>query len=281
MPGKIFDDDFIRELKLLPAFVSRFRGSKREGLKVSKDRGGRVEFKDFRSFSEGDDFRSIDWNVYARTEQLFVKEFTKDERLPVYILVDNSRSMDFGTPSKAVLARRAACMFAYMALAAKGEVSVALFDGGTLRDFPPVTGAERIYEVMRFLENTPVREETDIARAVTAFLDKTKGRGVVLLVSDFLDERDFYGALARLRERFKDLTLVFVSEKLAGGLRGALQLFASETGEAMDAVVTEADASRYLVLEAALVKKLHDFAVTHKTSFIAASNTDPPIGIVV
>ena len=79
-----------------------------QGERRSPKRGQSVEFADYRQYSRGDDFRMIDWNVYARLETLFLKLFVEEEDLTVHLLIDTSRSMDGGTPNKLLAAKQLA-----------------------------------------------------------------------------------------------------------------------------------------------------------------------------
>ena len=96
-------------------------------------RGQSVEFADYRNYAAGDDLRQLDWNVYARLERLFIKLFVEEEDVTVHVLVDASRSMDFGEPNKLDFARRAAGALAYLGLANLDRVSVAFLGDGARR----------------------------------------------------------------------------------------------------------------------------------------------------
>ena len=92
----------------------------------------------------GDDLRSLDWNVYARLERLFIKLFVEEEDVTVHVLLDASASMDGGSPDKLVLAKRAAAAMAYVGLASYDRVSIAVLQGRVARRFPPVRGTGRV-----------------------------------------------------------------------------------------------------------------------------------------
>ena len=104
---ELLDPAFMNKLDQL-SFVSRkiFAGKMR-GERLSKRRGESVEFADYRNYVVGDDLRFLDWNVYARLEKLFLKLFLQEEDLHVNVLIDVSKSMDWGDPNKALYARRA------------------------------------------------------------------------------------------------------------------------------------------------------------------------------
>src|SRR5918911_875370 len=102
----IFDDEFQRKLEYL-AIVSRkvFAGRMRAERRTKKSGSG-IEFADHRDYNPGDDFRYLDWNVYQRFGRLLLRLYEEEEDLSIYLLVDSSRSMGFGAPSKFDQARR-------------------------------------------------------------------------------------------------------------------------------------------------------------------------------
>src|SRR5512136_2549973 len=95
---ELLTPNFLRKIEQLSIVSKRLFAGRMRGERRSTKRGASVEFADYRNYSEGDDFRRVDWNVYARLEKLFLKLFVEEEDLHVYILVDSSKSMDFGAP---------------------------------------------------------------------------------------------------------------------------------------------------------------------------------------
>src|SRR5688572_26741477 len=95
-PQPLFDEAFLRRLEQLELASRRLTVGRMKGERRSIRRGQSVEFADYRNYSHGDDLRQLDWNVYARLERLFIKLFVEEEDVTVHILVDASRSMDYG-----------------------------------------------------------------------------------------------------------------------------------------------------------------------------------------
>src|SRR6516165_7237868 len=100
------------------------------GERPSLRRGRSAEFADFRSYTPGDDYRLIDWNVYARLDRFMLRLFVAEEELPLSLFVDLSGSMDWGQPNKAETARRLAGAIAYVALSALDRVRLCVFSSG-------------------------------------------------------------------------------------------------------------------------------------------------------
>ena len=123
-----------------------------------------MEFTDYRDYALGDDLRSLDWNVYARLEKLFIKLFVEEEDVTVHVLLDASASMDGGTPDKLVFGKRAAAAMAYIGLASYDRVNIAVLQGRTARRFPPVRGTGRVFQVLGDLSGVKPRAGPDRPR---------------------------------------------------------------------------------------------------------------------
>src|SRR5260370_17850823 len=107
------------ELVSRKIFLGRLKGERR-----SKRKGQSVEFADYRNYVVGDDLRFLDWNLFARLDRLFIRLFMEEEDLHVYILIDNSLSMDFGTPSKLHVAKQVAAPLRFIRLVNMDPVMV-------------------------------------------------------------------------------------------------------------------------------------------------------------
>src|SRR5271170_232508 len=157
----LFDSEFLKKLEYLSLISRRvFRGSllaQRRTMQL----GGGIEFADHREYTPGDDFRYLDWNLYARHEELLLKRFQEEEDLHVYLLLDCSRSMSFGTPPKFDLARQVTAALAYIALADLDRIAVVGFANEIVADFPLTRGKGRVLSLLRFLEGLkPQGEDT-------------------------------------------------------------------------------------------------------------------------
>src|ERR671912_337262 len=99
--GLLLDPQFMARLDQLDVMSRKLLAGKMKGERRSKRRGQSVEFADYRNYTVGDDLRFIDWNIYARLDKLFLKLFLEEEDLSLYVLLDVSKSCDFGEPGKA------------------------------------------------------------------------------------------------------------------------------------------------------------------------------------
>src|SRR5688572_24534976 len=129
-PPLRLDPHFMAKLDRLDLTSRKLLAGKMKGERRSKRRGQSVEFADYRNYVIGDDLRFIDWNIYARLERLFLKLFLEEEDLSLYILIDVSKSCDFGTPNKAFYIKQVAAALAYIGLVNYNRVHLlAVADG--------------------------------------------------------------------------------------------------------------------------------------------------------
>src|SRR5438128_9315357 len=104
----LLSSEFMARLDQLDVMSRKLLTGKMKGERRSKRRGQSVEFADYRNYVIGDDLRFIDWNVYARLDRLFLKLFMEEEDLSLYVIMDVSKSCDFGDPNKALYIKRVA-----------------------------------------------------------------------------------------------------------------------------------------------------------------------------
>ena len=244
----LFGTDFLQKIEYL-SLVSRriFRGSLM-AQRRTKQLGGGIEFADHRDYSPGDDFRYLDWNLYARHDELLLKRFQEEEDLHVYFLLDCSKSMAFGSPPKFDYARRVTAALAYMALANLDRAGIVGFAGEITADFPMTRGKDRILSLLKFLEALPSQGEvTDLARVCKAFVHRSQRKGLVVVASDLYDPEGFRKGFDILRHHRYEPHVVQVFDKTEAdpNLLGDLELFDVETGSIQKVTVTERNLRQY------------------------------------
>src|SRR5438270_3887127 len=151
-PTPLLDPHFLARLEQLELvsrkiFLGRLKGERR-----SKRKGQSVEFADYRNYVVGDDLRFLDWNLFARLDRLFIRLFLEEEDLHFYILLDNSLSMDFGTPAKPPYAKQVAAALGFIGLVNLDRVVVQAFNDRIVQSLPPVRGRRSMWRVMGFLQ---------------------------------------------------------------------------------------------------------------------------------
>jgi len=244
----LFDDEFLKKLEYL-AIVSKkiFAGRLRAQTRAKKVGWGQ-EFADHREYAPGDDLRYLDWNLYARGGELATKLFQEEENLNVYFLLDLSESMSFGTLSKAVFAKRLVAALSYIALANLDSVSILPFGSELKQPMPLLRGKGQILKVFNFLENAQLGGRTDLAAVASSFMAQTKGKGLLVLVSDFFDDAGCDKALKSLYHFGFDLVAVQVHHQREAEpkYRGAFSFTDSESGRVHHVTISGRVLRRYL-----------------------------------
>jgi uncharacterized protein (DUF58 family) len=199
---------------------------------VFKGRG--MEFAEVRLYQPGDDVRTIDWNVTARTGEPHVKRFAEERELTVMILVDASASTYFGSVKqlKSTLAAELAALFAYSAITNNDKVGLVIFSDRIELALPPRKGTHHVLRVIReVLSIKPEGTHTDLPIALEHLEKVTKRRSVVFVLSDFLDPH--CRQALRLASRRHDVIAVVLDDPREAALPavGLVEVEDAETGE--------------------------------------------------
>jgi uncharacterized protein (DUF58 family) len=182
-------------------------------------RGSGVEFSEVRAYTPGDDVRRIDWNVTARTGDAYVKTYAEERELTIHFVIDQSRSMDFGSRewTKREVAAQLAALITFVALRHQDRVGLSLFGERPGLHLPAKKGSQHLLRIVReVLAARASSPGSDFKAALEQEERLLRRRSVVFLVSDFLEgpgqrERDWSQPLARLALRH-DLVAVRVSD---------------------------------------------------------------------
>jgi hypothetical protein len=278
--------EFMERLDRLDVLSRKIFAGKLPGERRSKKRGASVEFDDYREYVPGDDLRHIDWNVFARMDRFFLKLFREEEDLAVHLVIDASASMDAGSPSKLVVAQQIAMALAYVGIVNANRVQVSVVGapgrGGVsgVQQLAPMRGRRNLQRIVQFvLENVWAPAGWQGDRAPAAGLNSAlrqiamsrRGRGVMVLLSDFLVREDYRqglsylagGGLAGGGHGYDLYCMQILSpgelepEKEAGGaVIGDLRLMDAETGAAAEVTVSGTLLKRYKQRVAAFVEEV-------------------------
>ncbi len=263
----LFDEAFLSKLAYLDIVAKKLFSGGGRGERRARRRGAGLEFADHRRYSPGDDFRHVDWNVYARLGKLLLRLYEEEEDLTVYLLVDTSASMTSGDGRKLDYARRVAAALSYVALANMDRAAVVPFADGLGPTLPPARGKARAFAVFDFLRGLDAGGPTRLEDSVRAFVHRTRRPGLAVVLSDLYASRAAAGrpadasrlatapaglgpaeaALDLLRyHRFEPFVLhVTDARERRPRLRGDLTLVDRETGEAREVTVTPRVLARY------------------------------------
>lgn len=246
----LFGENFMDTLEYLQIIARKILSGQMKAERRSKQKGVSVEFADHRPYAPGDDFRFIDWNVFFRTDHLFLKLFEEEEDLYIYILIDCSGSQDFGRPYKFHYVRRLAAAIGYLGLAGLDRVHVIPFRGslpGKASDMLNVRSKGKIFRLLNFLEGLKAEGETDLNACMKAFAGSKRKRGLAVLISDLYDTNGAAAALNALRyQKFDPFVIHTVSPQEAEPyLLGDLRLTDTETGRQREITLTEGLLKKY------------------------------------
>ncbi|MCE9533595.1 MAG: DUF58 domain-containing protein [Planctomycetes bacterium] len=225
--------DLMRQIRRLQWRARRAVHSLLGGEYHSVFKGTGLSFEEVREYQPGDDVRSIDWNVTARTGSPFIKRYVEERELTVLLLVDVSGSQDFGTrkQAKRSVAGELAALIAFSAIANNDRVGLIAFSDAVERFVPPAKGAKHVLRLLRdILYFEPERRGTSL-RAGLDYLNQVQcRRAIVFVISDFADAG--YEASFRLAGHKHDLVAVRVNDPRELELPnvGLVQTVDSETG---------------------------------------------------
>ncbi|MGH9613661.1 MAG: DUF58 domain-containing protein [Bryobacteraceae bacterium] len=232
----LIDSSFLRKLELLAVHWQKSFPGLVGGHNASRFAGPGQEFLDHRHFHHGDDLRAINWRAYLRLEKLFLKMFQVEPRVPVRLLLDCSRSMEIGDPAKFDYARRLAAALCYIGLVRLDTICLQPFADNLAQPFLSSGGRHQFVSTAEFLSSLAIREHTDFFRAARDFIARYPQRGLLIVISDFLDDVGCEKPLQFFADYGHELMLIhlWAEEDRTPPWDGQLELIDSETGDTLN-----------------------------------------------
>ena len=180
----------LKQVKNLEIKTKNIVEGMESGAYRSRFRGGGIEFSEVREYAAGDDARRIDWNVSARYNDLFVKEFVEEKELNIYVIMDISASNDFGfVKSKKELGTEVAASLMFSALKNNDRVGMGLFTNSLEKFIPAKKGKKHMMEILKeLLDYKTKSNETDIFKSLSELQKYLKRRSVIFIISDFISD---------------------------------------------------------------------------------------------
>lgn len=159
------------------------------GLHKSPYKGFSVEFMEYRPYVPGDEPKHIDWKLFARTDRLYVKEYSEETNTTCHILLDVSNSMGFssGKMTKIEYSSYLAASLAYFMVRQRDSVGLCLFDDKISDILPPKSTAGHLHNILSVLDTLKPGEKTNLGKPLHEMADVIKKRGIIIIISDFLD----------------------------------------------------------------------------------------------
>ncbi len=244
---ELLTPEFLVKLDQLALVSRKIFAGKLRGERISKRKGESVEFADHRSYVMGDDLRFLDWNIYARLEKLFIKLFLEEEDLHVSILIDVSKSMDWGDPGKALYARKIAAAMAYIGLVNFDRVSLFTYADGLQDEIAGVRGRRMMFKVIEFLDRAVCEGKSNLTLACKQFSIRHPQQGIVLVLSDFFEKSGYEQGLKYMLGRKYDLYALQIlsPEEIEPRLTGDLRLMDVEDDDVAEVTISRALINRY------------------------------------
>lgn len=296
--------DLLRRLEQFQLLAQRRAKSSAKGERRSRARGQSVEFADHRNYAPGDDFRYLDWNLFARLDRLFLKLYEEERELPVRIFLDASESMTFGEPAKFLFARQVAAAIGYIALCGFDRVTVSIFPGAergprngdsSLPGAPAPSAADWQAELaarsalrsvrgkkssLQFFRNLSALTAAGSAvfnEALRRGAVEARQAGVAVVLSDFLDPAGYEAGMNALIGRgfHVDAVQVLAPEELAPTTFGDLKLVDSESGTMQEVTFGKFRLATYQKTVQAFIQRLREFCQLRGINyFLARSDAD-------
>jgi uncharacterized protein (DUF58 family) len=244
--AQLLDPSLLHRIEHLRFATRRRLASGYAGARRSRHHGASIEFSDYRDYAPGDDPRTIDWRAYGRLDKLFVKLFNAEDDLSLHLLIDTSRSMAFGTPSKLMFARQLAAALGAVALTGLDRCSLTTLAAAD-RGIASVTvrGRGSLASLLSEIGRAPESGSVEIARSLSRYVQARSAPGIIVVASDFYDHHLTSAILAQVSVRHEIvLAHIVAPEEIdpeAAGMvdaGGDFRLVDSESGSEIELTIT-------------------------------------------
>ena len=275
--SELLSPELLTKLERLELVTRKIFRGRMKGERRSRRRGQSVEFADFRNYVPGDDLRLLDWNSYARLEKLILKLFIEEEDLHFYALIDASRSMDFGDPTKLEYAKQLAAALGYIGLVRADRVKIEALGQSNPRHGGVLRGRRSLWRMLEMLEHIEPGADMPLADSVKNFCLRNSGRGIVVLITDLMDKDGYESALRYLMAQQMDVYVIQVlsQEEIEPDITGDLKLVDSEDHDVAEITVSAPLLARYKQTLAGLVDGAQEFCGRRGMHYLLANNQIP------
>lgn len=267
----LLDRAFLERLERLTIHWQRSFAGLVGGHNRSRFAGGGQEFLEHRQFHPGDDLRAVNWRAFMRLDKMFLKMFQIEPRVPVRLLVDVSKSMAATSGEKFLYARQIAAALCYVGLVRLDTIQILPFASRLKEGKRAGGGRHRYRPVSEFLEAIEPEGTTDFLAVVREFLNEYPQRGLVIVVSDFLDDGSCEKALQYLADYGNELMLVqiWADEDRTPPWSGEVDMVDAETGQQMRIQVDDGARRQYTEAFDAFSARLKEIALRNDGKYAA------------
>lgn len=273
----LLEPTFMARLDQLDLVSRKILAGKMKGERRSKRRGQSVEFADYRNYVIGDDLRFIDWNIYARLDRLFLKLFLEEEDLAVYVLVDVSKSCDFGSPNKAHYFRQVAAALGYIALVNYNRLNVVAMSDGIVAETGPLRGRRRVAQMIDFVSKLQPSGSSNFTQACRRFALQNRQKGICIVLSDFFIKEGFEEGLRYVAGGRYDLFCVqaLAPQEIEPDIQGDLKLRDVEDDDLAEVSITQPLIKQYKANLNAYCLALKDYITRRGGTYLFSSTAVP------
>jgi uncharacterized protein (DUF58 family) len=265
MPASFLEPGLLRRLERL-SLVSRKRVAHQiKGERRSVQRGSSLNFVDYRQYVPGDDVNQIDWNVYGRLDSLVIKLFEDEQNVTVHLLVDNSRSMDWGEPNKLRLALQLAGALGYMGLNNFDRVQCATFSNTVGVSFGPVKTKREAHDLFGYLADVKAAGETNFEASLRAYALRNRHPGLAVIFTDLLSHSSFEEGIKHLLQLRYDVALIHIlaPAEVHPAISGDMKLIDRETGRFVDVTLNQRALNLYQQRYQSWTRGIENFCARH------------------
>ncbi len=296
---ELLDNELIAKISRLDLASQKIFAGKLRGERRSKKRGESVEFADHRPYAVGDDIRHIDWNIYARLDRLFLKLFLEEEDLSLHLVIDASGSADCGEPNKYLFMQQVAMTLGYVGLVNFNRVTANIMGGisrdaeGNIReDFAETAeqaaanslanirnlrGRRRTHDLSRFLCSIEPGGGGDFREHAKRIALSRTGKGVMVVISDFLMKEGYEDGLRLLAGRGYDVFCLQVlsPQEVEPDVRGDLRLRDVEDEDFAEVTISAPLLKRYKQVLGAYTEQLRTFCAQRQMTLLTVQSNTP------
>lgn len=273
----IVETEFLHKLERLAIQWQKSFPGLVGGHNISRFSGPGQEFLEHRHFHQGDDLRAVNWRAFMRLEKLFLKIFQVEPRIPVRLLVDTTSSMETGEAKKFDYARKLAAALCYIGLVRLDTIVIQPFGEGLNDAFVSTGGRHRFVSTANFLTGLSTGGRTNYFQVARQFISRYPQRGLLLVISDFLDDQDCEKPLQYLADFGNELILVHVwaEEDRVPPWDGQLELTDVETGDQMEVAFDASARENYTAAFDEYAQHIQRVALRNSGRYVSLPTSTP------
>ena len=276
-PALEFDAEFLQRIEVLNVIAKKIMAGLLRADRKSVKKGISAEFADHRQYVAGDDPRYVDWHLFGRLEEVFLKLYREEENLHLSVLVDASESMNRGKQHKLNWALQVAAALAYIGMSNMDAVNVLPFGDRIGDPRWGIKGKAKVFQLLEYLKTIEPAGRTALQPVLKEFVNRERRRGVVIVISDFYDLDGYQQALKYLRYQRHDVYVLHVmdEEEESPDIRGDIRLVDSEDERFKEINVTDGLLTRYKAAFEKLATDVERFCVRNEMGYVRARTNIP------